>query len=86
MHILEEVLPQCRGSFRLFKLFLTKRDTWISLYEIRKETGVNIKRKYLDRLVKMGLIEYDELFNKCKINVKNSFIQALEEFYREIGY
>jgi len=83
MHILEEVFPQCKGALRLFKLLFSSQ--WISLYEIRKETGINIKRKYLDRLVEMGLLEYDELFNKYRIR-KNSFNEALEEFYIKIGY
>jgi len=84
MHIIEEVFFKCRSNFRVFKVLLSNE--WLSLYEIRKEIGIHISREYLYKLVRLNLLEYDELFNKYRIRKDSLFIEALEEFYRKIGY
>ncbi|HDD63690.1 MAG: hypothetical protein DRJ32_00340 [Thermoprotei archaeon] len=86
MHVLEEILSGCRRQIRLIRVLLISEYKWYSRYELEKMTGTKIERKLLQKLVRCGILQYDDIVNKYRLNRESAIVNAFRNFFREVGY
>ena len=84
MSLVEEVLS---GSLSVVRVIgFLYRSGGATLYEIRKETGIAVRRETLERLVGLGVLEKNPHLGVYRLNVKNRFVVEFLKFLRAVGY
>lgn len=85
MHVLEEALGCSRSVLRTIR-FLSSIDYYATLYEIRKKTGINVRRETLEKLVDLGILLKEDVLGAYKLNRDNSFLVELVNFMDRVNY
>lgn len=83
-NVLEEVFPNSAKQFRILK-FMIQNDMWLTLYALSKNAGIRVRREYMERLAKLGIVSKSEL-GLYRINKNHKFVKAIIKFFREVGY
>ncbi|RLE62665.1 MAG: hypothetical protein DRJ38_09230 [Thermoprotei archaeon] len=83
-NILEQVFPNSAKQFRILK-FMIENDTWLTLYALSKNAGIKVRREYLERLARLGIVHRNEL-GYYRINKEHWFVKALVSFFKNVGY
>lgn len=82
--LLEEVFPNSAKQFRILK-FMIENDTWLTLYALSKNAGIRVRREYLERLARLGIVRKNEL-GYYRINNDHEFVKAVASFFKRVGY
>ena len=84
MSLVEEVLS---GSLTVIRVIsFLYRSGGATLYKIRKETGIAVRRETLEKLVGLGVLEKNPHLGTYRLNAKNRFVVEFLKFLRAVGY